>query len=265
MSKQVAKRPQAEVPAYLTKGPALGTENIEMQDMAIPRLKIVQGLTRAKVNNKKLIDGAWYHSVTEQIICPPEEALDLYFILKWSGRIIFDDSLKFVASEYTDYNTKEKVCLGEVVDDRDPRWMDCINYFVVTRKDLIEGIRAGIAPDLLIYTAMSGSMGPAKKLNSHFKSEGKRGFSMFAHRVQATTSLEKFDKGNAYMPVFTPKGHASEKEHLGLESLYKVCRKLASTEAAQKETEKEDEEVKPQPQVEPQPSQGDPDTSFDFE
>jgi len=260
-----AKKPQAEVPAYLNQGPALGVDNIGMEDIVIPRLKIVQGQSRAKANNKKLIDGAWYHSVTENIICPPDEALTLYFLLKWGGRIIFDDNLKFVASEYTDYNSKETIAIGEPVDDKDPRWIDCINYFVVTQADLIDGIKSGVAPDPFIYSAMSASMTPAKKLNSHFKAAGKRNFSMFAHRIIATTQMQKFDKGNAFMPVFTPKGYASEKEFAGLKALYKICSKLASTEAAQKEDEKEERQAPQRGQTGPAEPKGEPDTSFDFD
>ena len=258
------KKPQGEVPAYVKQGSALGVDNFDMKDIVIPRLKIVQGQTRAKASNPKLIDGSFYHTVSEDILCPPGKVIILYFLLKWSGRIIFDEKLKFVASEYTDYNTKAKIAMGDPVDDQDPRWMDCINYFVLPQAELIQAIKTHVPPDPMIYTAMSASMGPAKKLNSHFKNAGKRGYSMCSHKVHCSASLEKFDKGNAFMPIFSPKGYASEKEYAAFVAMYNICKDLASSEAAQREEVKEDVVENPPPTAtEPRPP-AEGDDSFDF-
>ena len=240
-----SKKQQAEVPAYLTDGPALGVDNIDMSDIVIPRLKIVQGQTKLKANNSELTDGSWYHSVKE---VPLGKSMTLYFLLKWNSRIIFDDKLKFVASEHTDYSSKQVIAMGEPVDDKDPRWKNCINYFVVTHNELATAVKTGVAPEVLIYSAMSSAVKDARKLNSHFKSYGQKKISMFAHKITATTRLDTFEKGNAYMPVFTPNGFASEKALEALSALYGICVELASTEAAQVEPDNNEEQA-PLPQT----------------
>jgi hypothetical protein len=72
---------QQDVPDYIRGGPGRGSENVEMQDMVIPRIELVQALSKClEEGGSEYIEGAkpgmFYNSVTRELygssvtVCP---------------------------------------------------------------------------------------------------------------------------------------------------------------------------------------------------
>jgi len=229
-TKQVAKKEEG-LPAYMTQDKGMGTEDISMDDIVIPRLKICQPLSEVKQANKAMKDGSFYDSVSADEL---GESVNVYILLKWNSVIWFDNQ-KLIATQYTDAETKKVETIGIPPDG--VKGISCFNYMVVLSSDLQSAIKSGVAPKILIYSASSAAQKSARKLNGILQSNGNKGVSIFANRITIGSEVVKFDKGSAFMPVFSTKKYASKLEYVALKELHIACKKMQSHESAHAETE----------------------------
>ena len=90
MSKQVAKKEQAGLPSYMKQYEGAGKENIERDDIIIPRLKLGQGQS-PEVQAKKAEVGDIIHNITSEVICKAGETLAFVPVCVFKEYIIWFD------------------------------------------------------------------------------------------------------------------------------------------------------------------------------
>lgn len=69
----------AEIPAHMRGDIDMGKENISQQDMDIPRLKLIQGLSKELQLYDDLRPGHFFHTATETIFDEPFRVVPIYF------------------------------------------------------------------------------------------------------------------------------------------------------------------------------------------
>jgi hypothetical protein len=85
---------QQDVPDYIKQGQGRGSENVEMQDMVIPRIELVQALSKClEEGGPEYIEGAkaghFYNSVTRELYGPSLFVVPVFFkkqYLCWKDR-----------------------------------------------------------------------------------------------------------------------------------------------------------------------------------
>ena len=262
-TKDLARRGNTDVavPDFLKTG-AEGTDTIGINDVVVPRLKIVQGQTTAKDINDALRDGDWYNSATAQSL---GKEIEMFVLLKWNSRVLFDKSFKFLATEYLDVNTKKLIRLGSVdinAEEYRDQVMDCFNYMTVLASDLDMAIKERVFPEVYIYSAGSAAQKPARNLNGCIQRNGRKDLPIYAQLVKVATSKEKFNEGSAFMPVFHFPRFANPTEFKALAYLYKKCREMQSDEKTHYDPESQPEKEPAPPKATVSPAT-DPDVNVD--
>lgn len=233
------------LPDYLREIPKgeLGTENIGGSDIIIPRLKICQALSKIKEDNETIRDGDFYNSATNEIY--GKEIL-LYFLYFWRSKIWFGDQMKLRGIEMvsgTGANAHVRHIGPEIeaiVNDREEyeRGIDAHNFFVVRATQL------GM-PEVMIFTCQSAAMKYSRQLNATLLANSRRGIPVYANKVKVGCTFQKFSKGSAYMPAFTPLGFADKAEFIELKELYEKAKALQDRDDVLLQDEPADENKEP--------------------
>lgn len=215
-----------DLPTYLqVKDDELGTDTIDPNDIVIPRLKIVQSTTQVKqVANLK--DGEFYNSLTNE---PYGAQVSIFVLLYWKSRVWFTDDFKMRGTIYMDAATKEQIKFGNEIEFCESNWdkgIDAFNYMVVTDKELNNALKKGELPFPSIYSCMSASMKYARQLNGKLKADSLKKLPIYSHLITIKTQLEKFTKGQAFMPHFEYGRVANESEFKFLKELHNKCKTL---------------------------------------
>lgn len=247
----------AAVPDYL-KTNDMGVDNIKSSDMVIPRLKIVQGLSRVKDENDALKEGEFYHTLTKESM---GNSVIFYVLFFWPSLIWFSEDQKFLGSEHNDGS--QLVRIGDInFDDMAVRSkaLGAFNYMICLSKD----ITSGTLPEILIYSATSAAQRPARNLNGKLKYNAQKQVPIWGQKIKMTTLKKQFPRGSAYMPQFQFGSFASEGEAAVLKELYNMAKMLfTSKETHQEEPTAEAHEAEA-PIKERVPSSDEtPDETFD--
>ncbi len=93
MTKKQVTKVEDKLPAYLQdyQGP-MGSENIEVEDVEIPRIKLGQG-TSPEVKDKSVPEGAFFLNVTGQVLAAPGEPLRIVVVGQSKEFILWKDQL----------------------------------------------------------------------------------------------------------------------------------------------------------------------------
>ena len=269
---QIAKK-QNGIPSYLqVKGQELGTEHIDQSDVIIPRIKIAQGLSKAKGTNKELKDGMFYDSITSESF---GDKLNFFVLLFWRSRSWFLKT-KFIGTTFKNINTNEDVWIGdraicEANSDftgeknkiKEIKIISAYNYMIMPEKTLLKALKINDIPFPYIFACSSSAMKYAKQMNSKFKINAAKSMPIYAQMINASTILQSFEAGDAYMPQFSYGRYPTAAEVKILQALYKECKTLQQRTSTYEEENEEDgkeEHINP---VKTEPKQAD--TSFAFD
>lgn len=226
-TKAIAKKQASDVPAYLQDTDDLGTDDIGSEDIVIPRLKVCQAQSRVHEVNNKIKDGQVYNSVSNEALPDPVE---VFIVYHWKSDVWFSDDFKLLCTCFRDPDTKEQVWFGqdvEVCKKRPDDAKNCHNYMVITAQDLKSCVKNKEYPMPLILSCMSAAVTSARKLNSKIKMNAGKRMPIYAQPVEITSSLQKFTKGNAYIPEFSfVNKYATKDEFEFLKEYHKMCKVL---------------------------------------
>ena len=210
-----------KVPTYLQKQGELGVNNIGIEDMQIPRLKIVQGPSQIKQALPQIKDGEIYNTLTNEIYKQP---VIVFLLLFWKSHVWFSEDFKLLCTSYDDIVTGEKIVFGnhpELLNDPDSATLS-FNYMLIPKNDLMK------MPFPLIFSCMSTATKPARQLNGLLKRNAAQKIPIFGQSIEITTKLVQFTKGQSYHPVFKMSEYATEEEFAILSELYKISLKVHS-------------------------------------
>lgn len=226
---QLVKANEGGVPDYYRSAGLTGAEEISANDISIPRLKICQGVSKIKGVLKEIKDGEYYNTLTNEVYGPEIVFFPVFF---FKSRIWFSEDFQFLASEYFDSKRGEYVRTGDlkVIKESYDSGMDSFNYSIVLEKDLKAG-----ELNFLAFSLTSASLRAGRQLNGKIKYNAANQRPLWTTAVKATTLLQKFQKGQACLPVFSfPEKILSEVEFKKLMELHNLCRdmheKLAAVE-----------------------------------
>lgn len=216
MSNEVAKRPAGAVPAYL-QSDDLGVDTIGQKDIIIPRLKIIQPTTKDKDEGWK--DGYLYNSMTRE----SSKSIEMFILMYWPSTIWFSEDFKMLGQTYIDASTKHEVIVGQPGDP--DKGKSCYNYMVLT--DIEKALETKEIPIPSIFSCMSAAQKTARQLNSKLmlNAQSKK-IPIWAQLVEVKTVLQKFDKGQAYMPVFAFPRLANKEEADLLKQAFMAARNM---------------------------------------
>jgi hypothetical protein len=113
---------QDDVPDYIKKGAGRGSENVEMQDVVIPRIEVVQALSKClKESDPAYIDGAkqgdLYNTVTRRVYGPAVRVVPVFFSKMW---LAWRDQKKgggFAGAHATVAEAEKAIAAQEMPDD----------------------------------------------------------------------------------------------------------------------------------------------------
>jgi len=216
------------VPKYLTTvdSSELGTDSIDASDIQIPRLKIVQGSSQIKTQFPSFKDSEFYNSVSNENY---GNKVSFFVLLHWKSMVWFSDDFKLRCISYRDAITGEEIVFGNECEyclTHPEEGKKSHNYMIVLEQDLKTAIEKNEMPFPLIFSCMSAAIKYARQLNGKLKTNSFKRIPIYGQLIEVVTELEKFRKGQAYMPKFSYKRYPDEKEFVLLRELYRQCKLL---------------------------------------
>lgn len=88
-AKSLVKATDTALPDWMKKDAGRGTENVDSEDMQVPRLKLMQGLSPELDQYNKLRPGMYFHDLAEHIFDAPFRGVVIYYdkrFLLWNPR-----------------------------------------------------------------------------------------------------------------------------------------------------------------------------------
>ena len=228
-SNQVAKKQSSQVPAFMQDAGDMGVDSIGTEDVVTPRIKIAQKMSQAKDQNDKLRDGQLYHSLEFTSF---GNDVEVFALLTYKTKIWFSDSQTLVGYEYFDKKSGNYNRYGLEMDAimadkaRYAEGSDTYNYMMILATELEAGIANGTMPNIYIYSASSASSKAAKQLNGKLKMNATRRIPIYLQFISFGTIKQSFDKGDAFMPVFTFPRLANKDEFTALQDGFKHAQTL---------------------------------------
>ncbi len=193
----IERRPAAslaEIPDYLRRtdgGIPAGLENLDRQDMTLPRLGLCQALTpqRSKSDPKfipGLTEGEFFNTITREIYGTRVELVPLLF---YKTRILFGPMDEGTA---------------------------CAQFFNYAA--LVVGKNGGVSPEGLLVTSFkSSSLKVAKDWNAFIRI---RNLDIFSGVYEFTAVERKNDVGRWYEPVVNPAGNVTRETYAAAKQAY---------------------------------------------
>ncbi len=228
--KSITKPESADL-GYLQKQGNTGTENIDQEDIIVPRLKIVQGQTKeafgadlgTMINN---VDGTHYG---KKLLFVP--------VLHFKSNICFNDALEIECRSLdakVSIDGKECSPCGRTnftkIEDKTikPECNKIFNYIVCTEDELKEAIEKNMVLPPLVLSFMSSAIKQGKLTNTAIKMNATRGYPIFSQffELKVTDEPRAFAKGSAYMPEIKVSRYVTEAEATYLEGMYKEYSKM---------------------------------------
>ena len=238
-NKQVQTKQKSAVPAYMQNVDDLGVDVIENNDVVTPRVKICQPMTTTKETLTALKDGEYFTTGVERVL---GKSIQFFILTKFNSRVWFKGG-KMVGYYSKNPRTGNEVSYGDeinnIMDNQElyEEGSDSFNYVIVLANELEACLQAGTAPTMYVYSASGAARKNAKKLNSLVKANAQRKVPIYATKIEASSVLESFDGGKAWMPEFSEAGFASEDEFQALKGGYEIARAEQDKGAIHKEEE----------------------------
>jgi hypothetical protein len=203
---QIVETSSAEnIPAFYANVQDLGVDNIGAEDVIIPRVKIFQAMRDIINTIKGIVEGSFYDNFSQKVFGDTITFFVAYF---YKSRLWFDPkSRSLLASQYKDPRTKQMVTFGnspEIIQSDYESGKDSMNYFIILEEDLVAAAETGSIPLFYMFSCMSAAIPAAKALNTKIKLNTgcNPPLPIWAQQVKASTKMESFDAGDAYMPLF---------------------------------------------------------------
>lgn len=214
-----------EVPDYIKKGAARGSEEVKSTDMVLPRLEIVQALSPIKETNEDAKEGYLFNSVTQEIIGDLAYFVPVYFRMEY---LIWKDQNQgggFFGSFNTMAEAKER--LAQVfAEDPSNAGTNAAGRPIVEIVDTPVQYGLRITPEggveqIVISMAKTKSK-VSRKWNAMIQIAGGDRFS----RVYKLTSFrDENNKGQKFFNfVVQPAGFTPQAAYLEAERLYEVLK-----------------------------------------
>ncbi len=220
------KRGNGNLPAYLQTGDV--TKDYRVDDIAIQRLKIVQGLTDKTVK-EVATEGDLYNNVTHDVYPQP---FGFFVVIFWRSEIWMKPGKGLLGQVYGDMKVGPEIDACLQGDYGPPS--DSFNYILVPESELLRALSQKTSPGFLIYNAQSAALKYARQLNSRLAQYEGQKIPQYAHCIEMTTELQAFSNGNeAWMPHFTFSRWAEKPELDFLKEFRDVAQQYIKAQAAQ--------------------------------
>lgn len=199
----------------------MGTDNIDQSDLKIPRLKIVQALTKQKW---EAVDGEMINSMTginlgKSVVIIP--------IVHWKSLIMFDKTKVICRSLDGKVSTTGKDCINECGkcnwgDSGKPECSKIYNYLIAIQSEMQEAMRTKDIIPPLVLSFMGTSVNTAKVINTNIKLNATRKFPIYSQTLTLfTPEVEReFDTGKAYIPEVKVGQFVSKEEFEYLKAVF---------------------------------------------
>lgn len=239
--KQVAKRGVTEVPTFFKKEGDLGVNSISSEDTVMSRIKICQASSKNKKINPDLRDGDYYDNLTSKSF---GSKLSIFILSHWSSLVWFSKDFKLRAVAIYDTKTRSYKGFGREFDqcvyDELEAGRKTQNYFVVTGKQLKDGVTKNIPiiPYIMEFSNMSEKS--ARQMNSKLRTNAMQGVPIYGQEIVLSTKDTSFSSGDAYMPVFSYGRYLTEPEYHYLKNLYEVTKALDKVNTKEQDNVAED-------------------------
>lgn len=173
-------------------GNARGFENMEKEDLIIPRLRLLQSLSQAVADGKGT-PGQFQNSVTEDVFDAPIEFVPLIFNTR---AVYFKPGQGMVCRSNDGIESMEgKACSACPYDAYWKQWTDNGPPACAVTKEFVIVERSSLAHDVpspLVLTFVKTSLSLGKRLISMARLSGK---DLFATSYMLGTKQDKSDKG----------------------------------------------------------------------
>jgi len=221
MTKAITKQ---ETTAIATPSHApLGFDDIDMDDLIIPRLRLLQALSEA-VTSEKGKSGQFQNSLTEEVFDGPLEFIPLMFK---NGAVYFQpgEGLKCKSVDgvtsingdrcaecpFNEYWKKWK-------DDKPPQCAGTKEFTIAQRSTITDA-----APNIMVLTFMKTSFGLGKKLISMARLTGQ---DLFANSYSLESIKTKNDKGTFFNFGLAKGNPLDQKEYDAAMHWYKTLNQM---------------------------------------
>ena len=232
-SKAVATLGGEALPAYMQEGKVRSEGTIGQSDLVLARIKICQKTTKGKEQVPGIKDGLFFHTISKENL---GNHIDFFVCCHFKSRVWFDKGLNLIGLEQQNVKlieSKDGSCsikvdgvvrfgdqVKECVDEKYEEGKETDNYLIVTAASLEEAVNSKAMPDVAILNCMKAARKASKQLNSKIMSNNLKGIPCFGQMISATTALESFDAGDAFMPTFTYGRYANKEEFSLLTSFF---------------------------------------------
>lgn len=213
------------VPEYIRQGDARGNENVTVDDLVIPRLEIIQGLSPAvKRGDPGFIKGAapgmFINSVTRELYGEEVAVIPVHYSMQylvWRDRKLASD-LKISADGgfFGSYQTRQEAQARADQEGGEKKAVIVVD--TPTHLCLLLNNRSGKAEEIMIPMPRTKSK-ISRQWNSMIRLAGGDRFSRV---YKLTADLQKNDKGDFYNYKVELLGFPSKELYLQAEALYEA-------------------------------------------
>lgn len=220
------------VPAWLAEqtGPVDGFDNVESDDLIVPRIEMCQPMSPAVVDDEIANAGDMLNSVSKAMLAPNGEALAIVPILfsksaaRWESKEPGSpmlcrsfDSKNASMPGGEDMNGNQTTACAECVhkewdrdEDKPPVCTEFKNFLCVL---------PDFGNEQIMLSFKSTGIKDAKRLATTLKATG---HDMYAHRIELTARKDKNDAGTFYNFDFAPAGFVDE-------DTFALCKRIHDT------------------------------------
>ena len=217
-TKELAKQETKELARV--EQPPRGFDNFTNDDLIIPRLRLLQGLSQAVVDGIGSI-GQWQDSLTGEIL---GDSVEIVLLGKKNGAVMFENGSMACKSDDGQINMHGDLCSscphgcyhGQEWKDGEapPACASTIDFTCITRKTLSGD---EIRPIVMSFSKTAYKVG--RKLASMARFSGK---DIFACAYKLSSEKVKKPKGTIAVPIVTPAGRLSAEDLAHAENWYNM-------------------------------------------
>lgn len=217
-----------EIPDFITQEKDLGTDDIQSEDIQMPRLKLCNPSTKVDKEELGLKDGQYFDPSTGKVY---GDTLLVYVVLTWKSKVWFSDEFKLLCTQYTNRATGETTAIGSDTDiiENDPKaGKDSYNYMLITEEEIKKSVSTGGIPFPIAFSTVSTANKAAKQLNGKFTTNKLSKIPIYCQLIEMSTEKIKNKKGSDfYIPKFRYPRLVSDKEEFEvLKQLYIMAKDL---------------------------------------
>jgi hypothetical protein len=210
--------PQESLPAEFTEAGSWGTEGLDAQDILIPKLLCMQGLSKL-VADRKAMMGDMINSTTSEVVGNDQKPIEIIPILNFNTWVEYEKiggKLKFKTITPVTAANRNQPIEEKLPNGIEVRRDYCINFYVLLARDAAD---PAALPYVLCFKRTS--LGAGKKLATHLFDCKSRKLPSAVKSFKLEAVKKQNDQGTFYVFDVTPARNTNREEITTAYSWYK--------------------------------------------